>query len=63
LHRKYELRDLRIKILASDSSGLHEIYNAMEKPNSDLLIRRTLVGPSAKLKFYVNGKFLEERDI
>lgn len=56
-------RDVRVKVLASDDTGLHELYNAMEKPDSDLLIRRTLIGTSATLKIYVNGQLQEEREI
>lgn len=56
-------RDVRIKMLVRDESGLHELYNAMEKPDTDLVIRRTLSGESAKLKIYINSKLAEQRDI
>lgn len=56
-------REVRLKMLVRDASGLHEIYNAMEKPDNELTIRRTLSGESAILKIYINGHLLEERDI
>ena len=55
--------ETRVKMIVSDSSGMHQIYNAMEKPNSELIIRKTLLGETAKLYIYINGKLAEERNI
>lgn len=56
-------REVRVKMLVSDDSGLHEIYNAMEKPDTDLTVRRTLSGTTARLKVYVNGQLTKEESI
>jgi serine/threonine-protein kinase len=55
--------EVRIKMVARDDTGLHEIYSAMEKPNSEFTIRRTIHGAQAVLYIYINGKLHEERKI
>jgi len=55
--------EVRVKFIVQDNSGLREIYNAMEKPNSKISIRRTINGEQAQLYIYINGKLQEERMI
>ncbi len=55
--------EVRIKMVARDNTGLHEIYNSMEKPHSEFTIRRTIHGTQAVLYIYINGKLHEERQI
>lgn len=56
-------RDVRVKMVVRDDNGLRELYNAMESPGTDLVIRKILNGTSAVLRVYINGKFMEERII
>ncbi len=55
--------EVRIKMVARDDTGLHEIYNAMEKPHSEFTIRRIIHGSQAILYIYINGKLHEERQL
>ncbi|MCD4814377.1 PASTA domain-containing protein [bacterium] len=56
-------KEVRIKFFIRDDTGLHEVYNAMEKSSSKISIRRTVSGEQVKLFIYLNGKLQEERDI
>ncbi len=56
-------RDVRVKLVVRDDNGLRELYNAMETPGTDLVVRKILNGTTAVLKVYINGKFTEERII
>ncbi|MCK5242234.1 PASTA domain-containing protein [bacterium] len=54
-------RSVRVKFMVRDEQGLHEIYNAMEKPNTPLSIQRRINGLDAQLYIYLNGELYEER--
>jgi eukaryotic-like serine/threonine-protein kinase len=54
-------RSARVKFVVRDEKGMHEIYNAMEKPNTPLTIQRRINGLDAQLYIYINGELYEER--
>lgn len=55
--------EVRVKLMVRDDNGWQEIYNALEKPNSRISIRRAISGDSAELFIYLNGRLHEERRI
>jgi serine/threonine-protein kinase len=55
--------EVRVKLIIRDNTGLHEIYNAMEKPDSEIKIQKTIQGDRAKMYIYINNAMTEERDI
>lgn len=55
--------EVRVKLMLQDDTGLHEVYNAMEKPESLLNLSRTIRGARARLFIYLNGKLQEERSL
>ncbi|MEW6515753.1 MAG: PASTA domain-containing protein [candidate division FCPU426 bacterium] len=55
--------EVRVKLMLQDDTGLHEVYNAMEKPEAQLSLSRTISGERARLFIYLNGKLQEERSL
>lgn len=55
--------EARVKFMLQDDTGLHEVYNAMEKPESLLSLSHTIRGERARLFIYLNGKLQEERNL
>jgi serine/threonine-protein kinase len=56
-------REVRIKLMVRDATGLHEIHNAMERANTAVRKRKTIYGENARLFIYVNGQLQEERNL
>lgn len=52
--------EVRVKLVIRDETGLREIYNAMEKPDSELSLRQPVQGKNAGLQIFVNGVLVEE---
>lgn len=55
--------EVRVKLMVRDDNGWQEIYNALEKPDSRISIRRAISGDNAELYIYINGRLHEERRI
>jgi eukaryotic-like serine/threonine-protein kinase len=55
--------DARVRMSVTDGAGRHEIYNAMERRNSELDVRTTVFGGKATVGIYVNGTLVEERTL
>jgi len=54
---------VRVKMVVLDDNGRREIYNAMERPNADVILRTTLQGSKATLNIFINGSLIEERSL
>ncbi len=55
--------ELRIKMSVRDESGLHQVYNDMERPNAELAVPFTVYGSPATVTISVNGNVVEERQL
>jgi serine/threonine-protein kinase len=52
---------LRLKMMLKDDNGLHEIHNAMERPQTTVQVPVTVHGSKASVTILVNDQIMEER--